>query len=86
VTDGVLPSQIGSQGFDWVNQSLGFSEVDQMFLRPASVEARWALCIMAMGHFYMGPSTHSRVAVMSVFHHYGLIYPRIVSTGGIGGY
>jgi hypothetical protein len=68
VTD-VSPSQFGS-GILIANQSPG-TEVDASSLRPASVEARWAPCIMAMGHFYMA-QVRIAVSQMSVFHHYGL--------------
>ena len=37
------------------------SKVDQKLLRAASVKSRWALCVMAVGHFFMGPYTLSRV-------------------------
>jgi hypothetical protein len=49
---------VWAQGFDWVNQSLGsLSGPDPATAVGGSI----GLCIMA-AHFYMGPSTHSRVA------------------------
>jgi hypothetical protein len=52
VTVDVLPSQLG---LPWEKPS----KVDRMLLRAASVKSRWALCIMAVGHFFMGPYTYA---------------------------
>jgi hypothetical protein len=55
VTVDVLPSQLEQlKGLVGESEPETQLEVDQMLLRPACVEAYDGLCIMAMGHFYMG--------------------------------